>query len=43
MDKILQVNEVDFDCTIQPGVTRKHLNKAIRDTGLFFTVGESDF
>jgi D-lactate dehydrogenase (cytochrome) len=40
MDKIINVNEEDFDATIQPGVTREGLNEYIRDTGLWFPVGK---
>lgn len=39
MDKVVEVNEMDFDCAVQPGVTRKALNRHLRDTGLWFTVG----
>ena len=38
MNKMLALNEADFDCWVEPGVTRKHLNELIRDTGLFFSV-----
>ncbi|KAK3755410.1 hypothetical protein QZH41_016616, partial [Actinostola sp. cb2023] len=38
IDKILQVNEEDFDVTIEPGVTRETLNAFIRNTGLWFPI-----
>ncbi|XP_031549169.1 probable D-lactate dehydrogenase, mitochondrial [Actinia tenebrosa] len=38
MDQIVNVNEEDFDATVQPGVTREKLNEYIRDTGLWFPV-----
>ncbi|CAF3185966.1 unnamed protein product [Rotaria socialis] len=38
MDKVLQVNPEDFDCTVQAGVTRNALNSFIRDTGLQFPI-----
>ena len=38
LNKILQVNNEDFDVVIQPGVTREALNEYLRDTGLFFPI-----
>jgi D-lactate dehydrogenase (cytochrome) len=38
MDKVLQVNVEDLDCTVQPGVRRKQLNEYLRNTGLFFPI-----
>jgi D-lactate dehydrogenase (cytochrome) len=38
MDRVLAVHPKDFDCVIEPGVTRKQLNDYIRDQGLFFPV-----
>ncbi|KAK2186462.1 hypothetical protein NP493_199g03024, partial [Ridgeia piscesae] len=38
MDEVVQVNAEDFDCTVQPGVTRVALNTYLRDTGLWFPI-----
>lgn len=38
MDRVLAVNAEDFDCTVQPGITREALNAHLRETGLFFPV-----
>jgi D-lactate dehydrogenase (cytochrome) len=38
MNAILQINLEDFDCRVQPGVTRERLNAELRHAGLFFPV-----
>uniref|UniRef100_H2Y441 Probable D-lactate dehydrogenase, mitochondrial n=1 Tax=Ciona savignyi TaxID=51511 RepID=H2Y441_CIOSA len=38
MDRISDLNLEDFDVKVQPGVTRKSLNRELRDTGLWFPV-----
>jgi D-lactate dehydrogenase (cytochrome) len=38
MNKVLQINAEDLTVTVQPGVTRKQLNEAVKSTGLFFPI-----
>ncbi|MCZ2407601.1 MAG: FAD-binding protein [Burkholderiales bacterium] len=38
MNRVLSINAEDLTVTVQPGITRKQLNDAIKDTGLFFPI-----
>lgn len=38
MNKVLAIHAEDLTVTVQPGVTRKALNEAIKHTGLFFPI-----
>lgn len=38
MNQVIAVHPEDLTVTVQPGVTRKQLNEAIKSTGLFFPI-----
>ena len=38
MNRVLSINADDLTVTVQPGITRKALNDAIKDSGLFFPI-----
>ncbi|MBS0505917.1 MAG: FAD-binding protein [Proteobacteria bacterium] len=38
MHRVLAINADDLTVTVQPGITRKALNEAIKHTGLFFPI-----
>jgi len=38
MNQVLQIDADDLTVTVQPGVTRKQLNEAVKSTGLFFPI-----
>jgi D-lactate dehydrogenase (cytochrome) len=38
MNRVLSVNAEDLTVTVQPGITRKAVNRAIKDQGLFFPI-----
>ena len=38
MNSIVRVNAEDFDVVVQPGVTRRQLNRELKGSGLFFPI-----
>lgn len=38
MNQVIKVNELDLDCVVQPGISRKAINDYLRDMGLFFPI-----
>ncbi len=38
MDAVLEVNEADMDCLVQPGLARRALERHLHGSGLFFPV-----
>ena len=37
-NKIISINEEDFDCRVQANVTREKLNETLKDKGVFFKI-----
>ena len=37
-DKIISINEEDFDCRVQANVSREKLNETLKDKGVFFPI-----
>jgi len=38
MNEVVRINAEDLTVTVQPGVTRKQLNEAVKHLGLFFPI-----
>ena len=38
MNQVLAIHDADLTVTVQPGVTRKQLNEAVKSAGLFFPI-----
>jgi D-lactate dehydrogenase (cytochrome) len=38
MKEVISINAEDLTVTVQPGISRKQLNEALKDTGLFFPI-----
>ncbi|KIG02160.1 FAD-binding oxidoreductase [Caballeronia concitans] len=38
MNKVISINAEDLTATVEPGISRKQLNEALKDTGLFFPI-----
>jgi D-lactate dehydrogenase (cytochrome) len=38
MNRVLSINAEDLTVTVEPGISRKQLNEALRGTGLFFPI-----
>ncbi len=38
MKNVISINAEDFTVTVEPGISRKQLNEALKDTGLFFPI-----
>ncbi len=38
MNRLIAVHAEDLDCVVEPGMTRKRLNEALRDQGVFFPI-----
>ena len=38
MNRVISINAEDLTVTVEPGISRKQLNEALRDTGLFFPI-----
>src|SRR4029434_8916758 len=38
MDRMMEVNAEDLDCSVQAGVTREQLNAELKGSGLFFPI-----
>tara|TARA_B100000674_G_C37869202_1_gene928617 strand:- start:9 stop:1376 length:1368 start_codon:yes stop_codon:yes gene_type:complete len=38
LNKIIEINDEDFDCRVQANVTREQLNETLKDKGIFFPI-----